>query len=66
MNIIFLLIPVSLILVAIIMWAFFWAIRSGQFDDMQGPANSLLMDDDAPKPKTNETKDTIQDPDVNK
>ncbi|MDP2784488.1 MAG: cbb3-type cytochrome oxidase assembly protein CcoS [Sulfurimicrobium sp.] len=26
----------------------FWAIRSGQFDDMEGPAQRILMDDDDP------------------
>lgn len=25
-----------------------WAIRSGQFDDMEGPAQRILMDDDDP------------------
>ncbi|MDR2220752.1 MAG: cbb3-type cytochrome oxidase assembly protein CcoS [Methylobacillus sp.] len=26
----------------------FWAIRSGQFDDLEGPAQRILMDDDDP------------------
>lgn len=26
----------------------FWAIRSGQFEDMEGPAQRILMDDDDP------------------
>jgi cbb3-type cytochrome oxidase maturation protein len=49
MEIIYLLIPVSLILVGVIIWVFLWAVRSGQFDDMEGPAHRILMDDDAPK-----------------
>jgi cbb3-type cytochrome oxidase maturation protein len=49
MEIIYLLIPVSLILVGVIIWVFLWAVRSGQFDDMEGPAHQILMDDDAPK-----------------
>ncbi len=48
MNIIFLLIPLSLILVGVIIAVLFWAIRSGQFDDMEGPAHRILMDDDKP------------------
>lgn len=46
MEIISLLIPVALLLVAIIIAAFIWAIRSGQFDDLEGPAYRILMDDE--------------------
>ena len=48
MEILYLLIPLSLILVGIIVWIFLWAVRSGQFDDMEGPAHQILMDDDSP------------------
>lgn len=46
MNIIFLLIPLSLALVVVIILALFWAVRSGQYDDMEGPRHRILMDDD--------------------
>ena len=46
MNIIFLLIPISLVLVMVIILALFWAVRSGQYDDMEGPRHRILMDDD--------------------
>ncbi len=46
MEILFLLIPLSLVLVAVIVWALMWAVRSGQFDDLEGPAHRILMDDD--------------------
>ncbi len=46
MEIIFLLLPLALLLVAFVVWAFWWAIRSGQFDDMDGPAHRILMDDE--------------------
>ncbi len=49
MEIIYLLIPLSLILVGVIVWVFLWAVRSGQFDDLEGPAHRILMDDDGPK-----------------
>jgi cbb3-type cytochrome oxidase maturation protein len=49
MEIIYLLIPLSVILVGVIIWVFLWAIRSGQFDDLEGPAHRILMDDDSPK-----------------
>lgn len=48
MEILYLLIPVSLVLVGVIVWIFLWAVRSGQFDDMEGPAHQILMDDDGP------------------
>lgn len=47
MTILYLLIPLGLILVAIAVWAFFWAVSSGQFDDLSSPAWSVVMDDDA-------------------
>ncbi len=45
MEIIFLLIPLSLLLVGVAIWAFFWATRSGQFDDLDSPALSILDDE---------------------
>lgn len=52
MDILILLIPLSLVLVGVIAWVMLWAAKSGQFDDLEGPAHSILMDDDTPpKPK---------------
>ena len=48
MEIIYLLIPLSLLLVGLIVWIFIWAINSDQFDDLEGPAHQILMDDDSP------------------
>jgi cbb3-type cytochrome oxidase maturation protein len=50
MEALYLLIPLSLLLVALAVWMFFRMSDSGQFDDMQGPAHSILMDDDRPHP----------------
>ena len=47
MSILFLLIPLSLILLGVAIWAFFWAVDSNQFDDLSGPAYSILYDEDA-------------------
>ena len=46
MNILFLLIPISLVFLGLIVWIFMWAIRDGQFDDLEGPAHRILMDED--------------------
>ena len=38
-----------MILVFGIAFAFWWSVRSGQFDDLEGPGFRVLMDDDQPK-----------------
>ncbi len=48
MEILYLLIPVSVVLVFAIAVAFWWSVRSGQFDDLEGPGFKILMDDDGP------------------
>jgi len=48
MDSLFLLIPLSVLLVFIIGFLFWWSVRSGQYDDMEGPAYRMLMDDDDP------------------
>jgi cbb3-type cytochrome oxidase maturation protein len=53
MEALYLLIPLALVLVAFIVWAVMWAIQSGQFDDLEGPAHSILMDEDDAPPKSN-------------
>lgn len=56
MEVLYLLIPIALVLVLIIGLAFFWAIRSGQYEDMEGPAYRILMDDDDPMIPGNEDR----------
>ncbi|MGI9318278.1 MAG: cbb3-type cytochrome oxidase assembly protein CcoS [bacterium] len=46
MNIIYILIPMAMVIVAIIIGVFLWSVRSGQFDDLEGPAWRILHDDD--------------------
>ena len=46
MDIIYLLIPISLILLGLIVWILLWAVRDGQYDDLEGPAHQILMDED--------------------
>jgi len=46
MESLYLLIPVSVAIVFLIGLVFWWSLRSGQFDDMEGPAYRVLMDDD--------------------
>ena len=46
MDILYFLIPLGLALLGLAVWAFFWAVGSGQFDDLETPAMSILLDDD--------------------
>ncbi len=48
MESLYLLIPLSVIVVFIALWIFFRAMDSGQFDDLEGPALRILQDDDRP------------------
>jgi cbb3-type cytochrome oxidase maturation protein len=50
LNIIFVLIPLGLVLLLAAVIAFFWAIRNGQFDDLDTPAWRILQDDDSEPP----------------
>jgi cbb3-type cytochrome oxidase maturation protein len=45
MNIVFVLVPVSLVLVGIGLWGFFWAVRSGQFDELDAASWEILVDE---------------------
>jgi cbb3-type cytochrome oxidase maturation protein len=46
MDILILLIPMSVVLVLLVGAAFWWSVKSGQFDDLEGPAHRILADDD--------------------
>ena len=50
MEILYLLIPLSIVLVFMIGVAFWWSLRSGQFEDLEGPAYRILHDDDSVRP----------------
>lgn len=50
MDILLVLIPVALFLGLLGLAAFLWALRSGQFEDLDGAANRILFDDENPQP----------------
>lgn len=67
MESLYLLIPLSVIVVFIALWIFFRAMDSGQFDDLEGPALRILQDDDRPaaadhEQQQNSVRDSAQDP----
>lgn len=48
MPALYVMIPAALLIVAIAIFIFFWAVDSGQYDDLDGPAHSILFDDQDP------------------
>ena len=48
MNSLLILVPISLVLLGIAIAAFVWAVRRGQFDDLETPPLDILRDDDKP------------------
>ncbi|MBC7202347.1 MAG: cbb3-type cytochrome oxidase assembly protein CcoS [Pusillimonas sp.] len=57
MGALYLLLPISLVLVVLIGAAFWWAIFSGQFEDTDAAARSILEDNDTPEPEEQVQKD---------
>ena len=57
MTVLYILIPVAIVLVAIAIVVFNWAVNSGQYDDLDGPAHSILFDDEEPLPPPDEPVD---------
>ena len=66
MDIIYLLLPVALIILIIIIGVFFWAVKSDQFEDMEGPAYRILMDDDNCDNESMNSVDSTEEPEQNK
>ena len=50
MTILTILIPVTLLMGAVGLAAFFWSLRANQYDDLSGDATRILFDDDRPLP----------------
>lgn len=60
MSILYLLIPLAVVLLGVAIAFFAWSVKSGQFDDLEGPAHRILMDDDDPMIPEYRTRDTKQ------
>lgn len=50
MSMLYVLIPLALVLLVIAGWALLWAIRSGQFDDLDSQGWSVVLDEDQVSP----------------
>ena len=60
METLYLLVPMSLVLVALIAGVLWWALHAGQYDDLDRPAEAILLDND--KPQENYRCDVIDVP----
>ncbi|MCW8911028.1 MAG: cbb3-type cytochrome oxidase assembly protein CcoS [Gammaproteobacteria bacterium] len=56
MEVIYGLIPLMIVLGLVGVIVFFWTVRSGQYEDLEGDANRILMDDDDPLLPENKDK----------
>lgn len=64
MDVLFLLVPITLVFLGVAIWGLFWSIRSGQYDDLDSPAHKILFDDDdhmmpKSKPKHSDQDDSF-------
>jgi len=50
LDIIYWLIPLSIVILAVAVYIFFWAVKDGQFNDLDSPAVNILLDDDSHNP----------------
>ena len=60
MEALYLLIPLSVIVVFVALWVFFRAMDGGQFDDLEGPGMRILQDDDSIHSDTDESQQNIK------
>ncbi|ODN66530.1 MULTISPECIES: cbb3-type cytochrome oxidase assembly protein CcoS [Methylophaga] len=65
MEVIYGLLPGMLLLGLVGVIVFFWAVRSGQYDDMEGAANRVLMDDDNHPPESEPEIDSTNNEEKN-
>ena len=56
MTILLVLVPISLALLGLAIWAFLWAVKSGQYDDLDSPSIDMLRDESRPTPPTGNDK----------
>ncbi len=58
MSMLYVLIPLAVILLAVAVWALLWAIKSGQFDDLESHGWSVVLDDDQKPPPIDDDEDS--------
>jgi len=59
MSILYVLIPLAVVLLAIAIWALLWAIKNGQFEDLESHGWSVVLDDDQKPPRESKTPENV-------
>lgn len=62
MEVIYALIPAMIILGLVMVGILVWAVKSGQYDDLEGDANRILMDEDDPLLPKNANEEKQKEP----
>lgn len=62
MESVYILIPISIVLAFMIAYFFWWSGKNGQFDDLEGPAHRIIMDDDSYHPEDETAKHSDKTP----
>lgn len=57
MSVLYIVLPLALVLAALGLGAFLWAVRKGQFDDLDTPPVRMVFDDDDDPPRDRPAKD---------
>lgn len=57
MSMLYVLIPLAVVLLAIAVWALLWAIKNGQFDDLETHGWSVVLDDDQKPPPVEDSEE---------
>lgn len=60
MSMLYVLIPLAVLLLAIAVWALMWAIKTGQFDDLESHGWSVVLDDDTKPPAVEDDKNPVK------
>jgi len=58
MSMLYVLIPLAVMLLGVAVWALLWAIRTGQFDDLESHGWSVVLDDDQKPPPLEDEENT--------
>ncbi len=61
MNMLYVLIPLAVMLLGVAVWALLWAIKNGQFDDLESQGWSVVLDDDQKPPPLDEDENVEND-----
>jgi cbb3-type cytochrome oxidase maturation protein len=60
MSMLYVLIPLAVLLLAVAVWALMWAIKTGQFDDLESHGWSVVLDDDTKPPPVEGDEDPVK------